>query len=448
MLCKAEHFRYSFLHALAYDAHYLSNLFIAVVITVTKLEEYDSLYSKFHDLDFDMGLSQEKQQQLSTVLEYVINRDSSELVRHGIVLQDIRNFVHDVTNKMNEVRGQADLKRALVERVRKILTAESVGTWRRSFDLIAGRTPAPSPSPSPASALPESNNTSGQFHSDAAASALAMESPQEKVPQSAAPSRSTAVPQGLTAEQKKSSEAAWAAHSATSKDQEASAAAVPAQATFAVEAAAVVHAREEAREFEKEPLPTADATEVEVELTAEPEPELAPEAPVEDTVDQSLPVEETGGPSEDVPAPVEETSAPTEEAAQQEAESTYAEVPPAEAAVEVPEAVAEQTVPLEQEAQDASATLEPEPEAETLAAEEHGEAAAPELASVAAAEVEVEVECEPQAEAYVDASAPPCEETEHAESAADVPVDIPVEAEGDAKNGKKSKGLFGKGKLW
>lgn len=150
MLCKPQHFRYSFLHALAYDAHYLSDLFIAVVEAAVKLEEFDDLYAKFRDLDFDLGLSHEKQHQLGIVLEYVLGRDSTELVQNGISLQDIRSFVNDASRKLGEVESSpAETKRA---RVRRVLTAKPVSTWRLDFDVLAGRAEAPlepSPEPSP-----------------------------------------------------------------------------------------------------------------------------------------------------------------------------------------------------------------------------------------------------------------------------------------------------------
>jgi hypothetical protein len=133
LLCKAEHFRYSFLHALSYDAHFLTDCMVALVTVAVKLEQYDDLYVRLNEVDFGLGRSQEKQQQLEVILHHVVDRDSGELVENRLLLQDLSTFANQAMEALSSFRGKAESERVVIEKVRRLLMEEPVADWVEGF---------------------------------------------------------------------------------------------------------------------------------------------------------------------------------------------------------------------------------------------------------------------------------------------------------------------------
>lgn len=162
VLSCADHFSYSFLHALSFEAHYLSHLLVLIAIVAIKLGEYTSLYAVLKEWEFGFGCSEEKTQQLEVVLRFVVYRDNYELAENHIRLRDLAGFAEVATTAFAAVRGQAEEERQVAEAVRRVLSAEPVPRWRRAFRKIASAgeesvDPSPSPSPSPVPHLDSMN---------------------------------------------------------------------------------------------------------------------------------------------------------------------------------------------------------------------------------------------------------------------------------------------------
>lgn len=158
VLSSAEHFSYSFLHALSFEAHYLNHLLVLIVIVAIKLGEYTNLYATLKEFEFTFGCSEDKTQQLEVVLRFVIYRDNYELAENHIKLRELAGFADVAAAAFAAVRGQAEEERQVAESVRRVLSSEPVPRWRRAFRKIASTgeesvDPSPSPSPSPVPSL-------------------------------------------------------------------------------------------------------------------------------------------------------------------------------------------------------------------------------------------------------------------------------------------------------
>lgn len=154
MMSRAEHFSYSFLHALSFDAHYLNHLLVLIVIVAIKLDEFTSLHAIFKEWELSFGCSEDKTQQLEVVLRFVVYRDNHELSENHIRLCELAGFAEVAATAFSAVRGQAEEERQVAEAVRRVLSAEPVPRWRRAFRKMASAgeesvDPSPSPSPSP-----------------------------------------------------------------------------------------------------------------------------------------------------------------------------------------------------------------------------------------------------------------------------------------------------------
>lgn len=136
MLSKAQHFQYSFLHALSFDAHFLMDCMVSLITVAVKLEQFDSLYSRLSEIDCTIGRSQEQQQQLEVILFHVIDRDSAELLDQKIKLQDLAGFATAVTEALAQCRGKADAEHAVLDRVRELLVESPVAEWKDGFGKI------------------------------------------------------------------------------------------------------------------------------------------------------------------------------------------------------------------------------------------------------------------------------------------------------------------------
>lgn len=138
MLCKAAHFRYSFLHALSYDAHFLTDLMVSLITVAVKVQQFENLYMVLHQIDFEIGRSQEKQHQLEVILDCVIRRDYDELAAAGVKLEDLCAFASQAANALSSVRGQCqgDAERGVIERVIMLLEQGAVETWKEGFATL------------------------------------------------------------------------------------------------------------------------------------------------------------------------------------------------------------------------------------------------------------------------------------------------------------------------
>lgn len=136
MLSKAAHFRYSFLHGLAYDAHFLTDYMVNLMVVAVKLEQYADLYQRLHDIDFELGRSQEKQHQLEVILHHTIERDSEELVVAGLTLQDVCSFANAAAAALIAARGNADKERVVVDQVQQLLVEQPADTWKAGFQAL------------------------------------------------------------------------------------------------------------------------------------------------------------------------------------------------------------------------------------------------------------------------------------------------------------------------
>jgi hypothetical protein len=146
MLCKPQHFQYSFLHALSYDAHYLTDFLVFIIAVAVKLDEYTDLYAKLQKLDFELGRSQEKQQQLDIILRHVIARDAKELIDNRLCLADLMHFANCATEVMNHARNTEGVyEQDTAMEVDQILSCDPVDTWRASFNALVGLPPPPTP---------------------------------------------------------------------------------------------------------------------------------------------------------------------------------------------------------------------------------------------------------------------------------------------------------------
>jgi hypothetical protein len=150
MLCKPQHFQYSFLHALSYDAHYLTDFLVFIIAVAVKLDEYTDLYTKLQNLDFELGRSQEKQQQLDIILRHVIARDAKELIDNRLCLADLMHFANCATEVMNHARNTEGVyEQDTAMEVDQILSCDPVDTWRASFNALVGLPPPPPLEPLP-----------------------------------------------------------------------------------------------------------------------------------------------------------------------------------------------------------------------------------------------------------------------------------------------------------
>lgn len=136
MLSKAEHFRYSFIHGLSYDAHFLTDHMVNLLIVAVKMEQYSDLYRRLHDIDFELGRSQEKQHQLDVILHHMIGRDSEELVEAGLTLQDVCDFTNAAAAALAAARGNADKERAVMDQVHYLLMEQPADTWKVGFQAL------------------------------------------------------------------------------------------------------------------------------------------------------------------------------------------------------------------------------------------------------------------------------------------------------------------------
>jgi hypothetical protein len=137
LLCKPLHFRYSFLHALSYDAHFLTDCMVSLVTVAVLLEQYDDLYIRLQEIDIGLGRSQEQQQQLEVILDHVVHRDPAELLQHNIKLQDLASYAVAAAEAVVGFRGKADGEQRVVERVNQLLGEAPVAEWATGFTVVA-----------------------------------------------------------------------------------------------------------------------------------------------------------------------------------------------------------------------------------------------------------------------------------------------------------------------
>lgn len=135
LLNKPQHFRYSFLHGLSYDARFLTPCMVSLVRVAVMVEQYDDLYARLDEIDGSLGRSQEQQQQLEIILHYVQGRDPVELAQSGIKLQDLAALATAATDALSEVRrqGQVDGEHRVIERVEQLLVEAPVAEWAVGF---------------------------------------------------------------------------------------------------------------------------------------------------------------------------------------------------------------------------------------------------------------------------------------------------------------------------
>ena len=133
MLSKAQHFRYSFLHGLSYDAHFLNHSMVSLITVAVQLDQYEDLYSRLREIDGSVGRSHEQRQQLDTILNHVLDRDSVELIDQQIKLQDLSEFAQIVTEALSQCGGTTEAEHAVLEQVRHLLAEGPVAEWKRAF---------------------------------------------------------------------------------------------------------------------------------------------------------------------------------------------------------------------------------------------------------------------------------------------------------------------------
>ena len=138
VLSSAEHFSYSFLHALSFEAHYLNHLLVLIVIVAIKLGEYTNLYATLKEFEFTFGCSEDKTQQLEVVLRFVIYRDNYELAENHIKLRELAGFADVAAAAFAAVRGQAEEERQARKREKVLKNAmkSSVKSSRESLNHI------------------------------------------------------------------------------------------------------------------------------------------------------------------------------------------------------------------------------------------------------------------------------------------------------------------------
>lgn len=137
MLCKPQHFSYSFLHALAYDAHHLSGNMVNLLAVAVILEQYEGLYQHLRDIDYELGPSEDKQHQLNAILFYTLQRDGEELVTAGLQLQDICSFANTATSALANARGNWEKERAVNDQLERLLAEAPVEAWAAGFQALA-----------------------------------------------------------------------------------------------------------------------------------------------------------------------------------------------------------------------------------------------------------------------------------------------------------------------
>ena len=135
LLCNAEQFSYSFLHALSYQPRYLSNIAVSLITVAVKLKQYSDLWACLHHIDGSVGMSADLLEQMQTVLNSVKTRDDTELQEANITLQTLAGYADVLVKALQGKRSRSE-RDAVLSAADELLLQTPVNTWEAGFQNL------------------------------------------------------------------------------------------------------------------------------------------------------------------------------------------------------------------------------------------------------------------------------------------------------------------------